>query len=70
MWVVEVEKDGQSEAATVFVMAKDVHGALKAVERRYPEMVRPGNKGTACLCDHAVFRPASRRFEYKRLRSF
>jgi hypothetical protein len=69
LWAVDIDANGQHEAATVLVMATDVHGALKAVERRHPELMRSG-RGKAWLCDHAIYRPASGRFEYKRLRAF
>lgn len=70
LWAVVIEAHGTGEAATILLMAKDVQGALNAVERRHPQLMRPGNKGQAWLCDHAVYRPASGRFEYKRLLTF
>lgn len=69
LWAIDIEAQGQHEAATVLVMATDVHAALEAAERRYPEMMRSG-RGKASLCDHAVYRPVSGRFEYKRIRAF
>ncbi len=69
LWAVDVEAHGNNKAATILVVAADVHAALEAAERRQPELMRSG-RGKAWLCDHAIFRPTSGRFEYKRLRAF
>jgi hypothetical protein len=70
MWAIDIDKSGHDDAATVLVMARDIRSALEAVEKRYPKLMRPGtSKGKGWLCDNAVYRPDSGRFECVRLRS-